>query len=96
MTPADTPALVLGPDLGIAQAAACRESLLAAVKGTTGALRLDLGGVTDIDSSALQLLLATEHSLQRQGRALQLVAASDAVHSALQVLGLQDRWQAAA
>lgn len=87
-------ALVLGPDLGIAQAAACRETLLAAIAGSEGALRLDLGAVTDIDSSALQLLLAAEHRLQQQGRALHLVAASAVVQSALQVLGLQGRWPA--
>ena len=92
MSAADTPVFSLGPDLGIAQAADCRETLLAAMAAAEGPLRLDLGTVTDIDSSALQLLLATERRLQQQGRSLQLVAASAPVQAALQVFGLHGRW----
>ena len=82
--------LILGPELTIAYAAELRETLLAATAAAAGDLRLDLSGVSDFDSSGVQLLLSTRLSLQAQGHALRLVAASAAVRDALQTFGLAD------
>jgi anti-anti-sigma factor len=87
---AATPALVLGPDMTIAHAAGWYAALAAALQDTPTALALDLSGVTDFDSSAVQLLLATRRSLVERGDALHIVAASPAVSDALAVFGLQD------
>lgn len=78
----------LGPDMTIAHAATHRERLLEILAGQPGDLRLDLGGVSDIDSSGVQLLLATRLSLQQQGLALRLAPCSSAVREALSTFGL--------
>ena len=87
---ASTPALALGPEMTIAYAAELRETLLAAAMASEGDLLLDLGGVSDFDSSGVQLLLSARLSLQAQGRALRLVAASPAVRDALRTFGLNE------
>jgi anti-anti-sigma factor len=92
-TAAPTPAvgaLALGPDLTIAQAAAARETLLQALEAGTGDLALDLGGVSDVDSASVQLLLATRTSLHQRGDELLLVKASPAVRDALATFGLAE------
>jgi anti-anti-sigma factor len=81
-------ALSLGPELTIAYAAACRDTLAEALASTLGDLVLDLGEVTDFDSSGVQLLLATQRSLAERGDALQVTAASAAVRDALTLFGL--------
>jgi anti-anti-sigma factor len=80
--------LVLGPELTIVQAAATHASLAQALADGPGDLLLDLGGVTDFDSAAVQLLLATRRSLAERGDALRLTQASVAVRDALDVFGL--------
>jgi anti-anti-sigma factor len=87
---ASAPVLALGPEMTIAYAAELRETLLAATMAREGDLLLDLGGVSDFDSSGVQLLLSARLSLQAQGRALRLVAASPAVRDALRTFGLND------
>lgn len=89
-TAATSPAapLALGPELTIANAAAAHEALLSALDAVPGDLVLDLAGVTDFDSSAVQLLLAARHSLAARGQALHIAAASGAVRDGLQVFGL--------
>lgn len=92
---ADT-TLSLGPELTIAQAAAWREAIVRALgeppAQDSPQLSLDLGAVTDIDSSAIQWLLATERSLRQRGGSLRLAAASAPVCAALDTLGLRHRW----
>lgn len=82
--------LVLWPDLSIAAAASNRELLLQALQDHDGDLALDLGQVSDFDSSGVQLLLSARLSLRQRGQALQLVAASPAVRDALATFGLTD------
>ena len=91
MSTAPTP-VALGPELTIAYAAAAYETLCAAVAAAPGDLELDLSGVTDFDSSAVQLLLATRRSLLQRGHALRLVTASGAVRDALATFGLSPLW----
>ncbi len=80
----------IGPELTIAQAKAVREQLLQALALAPTDLWLDLGGVSDCDSSGVQLLLVAWASLWRQGRALHVVAASPAVRDALAAFGLAE------
>ena len=90
---AATPVLALGPEVTIAYAAELRETLLAAATAAAAAdsdLLLDLGGVSDFDSSGVQLLLSARLSLQARGHALRLVACSAAVRDALHTFGLAD------
>ena len=87
---AATPVLALGPEVTIAYAPELRETLLAAAATADGDLLLDLGGVSDFDSSGVQLLLSARLSLQARGHALRLVACSAAVRDALHTFGLAD------
>jgi anti-anti-sigma factor len=82
--------LVLGPELTIAYAAAAHEAMLTALAAGGGDLLLDLGQVSDFDSSGVQLLLSARLSLQARGDALRLVAASPAVRDALLTFGLAE------
>lgn len=81
----------LGPDLTIAQAAACRDALVDALCSGSGDLELDLSAVTDIDSAGLQLLLATRRSVRERGATLHLRNVSATVLDALAVFGLDAR-----
>ena len=83
-----TTAVVLGPELSIAFAATIQETLLSTLNATGGDLAVDLSGVTDFDSSAVQLLLATRRSLQERGHALHIAGSSAAVRDGLKVFGL--------
>ncbi len=82
--------LALGPEMTIAYAAELRETLLGAATAAHGDLLLDLAGVSDFDSSGVQLLLSARLSLQARGHALRLVACSAAVRDALLTFGLAD------
>ena len=84
------PCLALGPEMTIAFAATTRDTLAAALQAHPGDLALDLAGVTDFDSSGVQLLLATHRSLAERGDMLQVVAASLTVNDALATFGLLD------
>ncbi len=84
----DTPrTLALGPEMTIPFAAAVREQLIEALRGP-GSLTLDLSGVSDFDSSGLQLLLSVRRSLAERGDALALHAPSACVREAAAVFGL--------
>lgn len=82
-------ALALGPEMTIAHAASWHETLARALGAHSGDLALDLSGVSDFDSSGVQLLLAARRTLAERGDALALVAASAAVVDALATFGLQ-------
>jgi anti-anti-sigma factor len=81
--------LELGPELTIAHAAEVQQSLLAAVASHPETLTLDLAGVTDFDSSGVQLLLAAARTQAERGGTLRLARASEAVERALATFGLQ-------
>ena len=84
-------AIVLGPELTIAYAAAVRDTLVTALAACEDSdLLLDLGGVTDFDSSGVQLLLSARLSQHSRGHQLRLVASSPAVRDALLTFGLAD------
>lgn len=81
--------LVLGPELTIAQAADTHGLLLETLSRLDGLnLSLDLSGVSDFDSSAVQLLLATERSMRERNARLTLQEPSAVVLAALSCYGL--------
>lgn len=81
--------LALGPELTIAQAAEQHQLLLDVVQGLeSGILHLDLSSVSDFDSAGIQLLLATQRSLQDKAAELQLHQPSAVVLAALRCYGL--------
>ena len=92
----DNGVLVLGPELTIAFASQWREALLDALATSKGDLRVDLAGVSDFDSSGVQLLLASTRSLAARGHALVITQAADAVRDALATFGLRALLPAAA
>lgn len=53
-----------------------------------GGLHLDLGAVSEIDTTGLQLLLATKQAIQADGRPFSLTDSSRAVVDVIELLGL--------
>ncbi len=79
-------AVVLEGEWTIPGAAVLREALLGHV--AQRAHVYDLQAITEMDSAGLQLLLALQRSLARQGQELTLQAISPAVRQALKSYGL--------
>lgn len=67
-------------------AAALKETLLAHLQ--QGNHAYDMQGVTEMDSAGVQLLLALQRGLARQGKPLELGPLSPAVSQVLQTYGL--------
>ncbi|WP_310384494.1 STAS domain-containing protein [Roseateles sp.] len=87
--------LALGPELTIAQAADTHGLLLETLSRLDGLhLSIDLSGVSDFDSSAIQLLLATQRSLQERAAQLTLHSPSAVVLAALSCYGLDAQMKA--
>lgn len=80
--------IVLDGELSIYRAAELREMLLAALSGVPADMEVDLAGVTEIDSSGVQLLLAARQAAQEAGHSLALVNHSEAVADVVALLGL--------
>nr|WP_295085410.1 STAS domain-containing protein [uncultured Roseateles sp.] len=93
MSESDLFTLSLGPELTIAQAADVHGLLLETVARLNSGLRLELSGVSDFDSTAIQLLLATQRSLQERAAELVLHEPSAVVVAALQCFGLDTQLQ---
>jgi anti-sigma B factor antagonist len=97
--PADimaAPAWAIGPELTIAQAADTRNQLLQALPALAQDARLNLAGVSEFDSSGVQLLLSLRASLAQQGQTLQLLQPSAVVRDALATFGLTEQFPLAA
>ena len=87
--------LVVGSELTIAQAANTHGLLLETLSRLDGLhLSIDLSGVSDFDSSAIQLLLATQRSLQEREAQLTLHSPSAVVLAALSCYGLDAQMKA--
>jgi anti-anti-sigma factor len=78
--------LALDGELAIHRAAELRQVLLGLQPGTN--VELDLSEVTDADTAGLQLLLALQTQLQRDGSHLALTGASDPLCHAFTLAGL--------
>ena len=85
--------LILDGELTIYRAQEVRECLLQALGQAVPGLALDLSGVSEMDSSAVQLLLAARLEAQAAGRRFAVVAASEAVQQVLALLGLESLLQ---
>lgn len=84
------PAHVIAGEFNIYNVAEQAGALLAMVADTDEPA-LDLGGVVEFDSAALQLFMAAEAEARERGRSLRLVAASPVVAELLGFAGLGDR-----
>lgn len=82
-------ALRIDTEMSIYQAEALKALLLAAVC-RDGALALDLGSVTEIDSSGIQLLMLAWREAGQLGARIEIVACSDAVRRLLEAFGLRE------
>ncbi len=78
-----TPPLAIADDLRIYNAQAQKSELLAAL-ATTDHLDLDLGGVAEIDTAGLQLLILLKREVLQQGKQLTLSGHSPAVRQTLE------------
>lgn len=76
-------------ELTIQVAADQRVQLLAAVARHSDDLALDLSNISNCDSAGVQLLLATQRSVEQRGGQFGICAASDVVVQALKTYGLQ-------
>jgi anti-sigma B factor antagonist len=74
-------------ELTIYRAAELKQELLAAL-AAPAALEIDLSGVTEIDTTGLQLLMLAKKTAQAQQRELRLVAHSPAVINVFELLNL--------
>lgn len=84
--------LRLDGELTIYRAQDLRQLLLEALAGPDG-LQLDLGEVSEMDSSAVQLLLAARQEALAAGKTFAILLASDPVRQVLTLLGLEDLLQ---
>lgn len=87
MNPANPP-LALDGELTIYRAAELRATLLGALAAGDGDLHIDIGGVTEVDSAGVQLLLAAQKSARARQRTLRLAGHSDALADVLRLLDL--------
>lgn len=89
MTPSAT-ALRIEGEMSIYRAAELHDSIKAALAGvvTGGALELNLAGVSELDSSGVQLLMAAKKTAAASQRELRLVEHSLAVLEVFETLDL--------
>lgn len=80
-------ALRLDGELTIYRAQELRQTLLQAL-AQPGDLQLDLSEVSELDSSAVQLLLATRLDALAAGKCFAIPAASEPVRQVLHLMGL--------
>lgn len=82
-------AITLGSELTIVHAAQIRDTLLTHLSAGNAELTLDLSEATEVDSSGIQILLATQHSLNAQGRSLRIIGMSKNLREVLTLYALQ-------
>lgn len=78
----------LSGSVDIASAAELKRDLMDALEGDS-AIRIDLGGLEDIDVTVIQLLLAAQHQAAAAGREFRIVGPwNPAIESRLQPAGI--------
>jgi anti-anti-sigma factor len=82
--------LYVAGELDIATAPELERAVDAGLDGRSGEFRLDLGGLTFVDSSGAQALLHAQNAVESRGRRLVLVAAQRPVRRTLEVMGLYE------
>jgi len=83
--------LLLPSRLVIAEAAVCREALVAHFAGSAGAVLLDGSAVQECDTAGLQLLLSASQTARAASRALQIVHCSPALRRTLALTSVASR-----
>lgn len=91
----DSLLLTVSGGLTIFQAAERKPELLHALSLPQTEVVLDLGGVDELDTAGIQLLLLLRRELVNLGRRLEIAACSPAVLAVLDLLQLHDRFSPA-
>lgn len=81
------PRVTLGGEVTIYTAAELKERLLSVLHSERG-VEIDTGGVTDIDTAGLQLLLSAKRHCDEAGQPFLLVKPSEALTCGLRLLNL--------
>ena len=68
-----------------------KQSLVKAIKKSTS-LKLDLSGVSEIDTSCVQLLMQAQNACQENEKGFELTARSPAVEEVINIFGLQNHF----
>ncbi|MBI5562697.1 MAG: STAS domain-containing protein [Deltaproteobacteria bacterium] len=78
----------LAGEFNIYQAAECKERLAGCLAGAR-TMEIDLGGVTEIDTSCIQILILGKREAGRLGKGFRLSVLSGAVETALDIYNLR-------
>lgn len=81
--------LTISGELTIYAANDAKDRLIEAIR-VHGCVRLDLSGVTEIDTSGLQLLLLARRACAATGKSFNFIKPSAAVRETLQLCGLAE------
>lgn len=84
----DTVVITVSGELDLATAPELRAACSAAAQGSAETVRIDLGGLTFLDSSGISVLVETQRDLEARGAALVLHHMSDRTRRVLDVAGL--------
>jgi anti-sigma B factor antagonist len=79
----------IGGEIDIASAPRLREALLLAIRRHGPEIRVDLRGVTFLDCSGVNVLLATERRARLEGGRMHVVRPSPQAGRVIRLLGLQ-------
>jgi anti-sigma B factor antagonist len=85
--------LRLTGEIDLYTAPSVREAALRAISHHDGALHVDLSGVTFMDSTGLEVLLATRRRAELSGGSLQLIDPTPSVLRVLEVTGVDRLFQ---
>jgi anti-sigma B factor antagonist len=77
-------------ELDLATAPELREACAQAVKGSADTVRVDLGGLTFLDSSGISVLVETHRDLEAREATLVLHQVGDRTKRVLEVAGLSE------
>lgn len=84
----DTVVITVSGELDLATAPKLREACSAAAHSSAETVRIDLGGLTFLDSSGISVLVETQRGLEERGATLVLHHMSDRTRRVLDVAGL--------
>lgn len=86
----DAIVIVVAGDIDLASAPDLRLECEKAIAAEPDVVRLDLGGLTFLDSSGISVLVKAHHDLEEQGASLVLHRLDDRTRRILDVAGLSD------
>ena len=86
----DTVVITVSGELDLATAPELREACTNAVRSSAGTVRIDVGGLTFLDSSGLSVLVETHRELEGRSASLVLHHVTDRTRRVLDVAGLGD------